>query len=156
MNNTALYYTYRCGANYKQSSCVIFAGRISDADSSTFREQRFIASQVGLKDLQEDLIPMNRQYDHAWSELDDLRLTDAEPTDPRTIEQFVQEFSAAEWDEEPVKKKLGLITLTASEAEELASTFLGSAVLSEVMMNESKQVELLGQLKDKFLALANG
>lgn len=110
MSNTAFSYMYRDGDNYKQHRTVVFAGTPSpdkvDAAASNLDEGFYlIPSQVGLEDLQDMFDDGPTDADHPWHEPGDATLEDsldattAEPTDPRTVDEFLSELAAADWDE---------------------------------------------------------
>lgn len=104
--NTRLTYQYRDASNYKQSDSVVFSGRIIDEqlrrlaahlDEGTY----FIAEQVALPNLRERW-DTHYDDDHVWHELvpdDDIEYTEAAPTDPRPVADFVDAFVATDWDE---------------------------------------------------------
>ena len=104
--NTRLTYRYRDASNYKQTHAVVFAGRITDDQLRRLAEHLdeasyFIAEQVGLPNLRERW-ESHYDDDHVWHELDlpdDVEYTDAQPTDPRAVSDFVDAFVATEWDE---------------------------------------------------------
>jgi len=119
--NTAFNYMYRDGGNNKSYGTVVLAGEITEAQKERFAKalnegEYFIASQVDvpevfLWDPEADYDPDDPStypeelgagkyfiwddMDHSWHEFMDFDTTQAEPTDPRTIEQFVQAFERA-------------------------------------------------------------
>jgi hypothetical protein len=104
--NTRLTYQYRDASNFKETHAVVFAGRITDDQLRRLAEHlddvvHFIAEQVGLPNLR-DRWESHYDDDHVWHELvlpGHVEYTDAPPTDPRTVSDFVDVFVATEWDE---------------------------------------------------------
>lgn len=113
MANTRFSYLYRDASNYKNHGDVVFSGEftpeLEEKLTSVLNDgEYFIAHQVGIpevflwdKDLEYDEYPVelvgtarykiDEEDDHVWHEFDGLSLTDAAPTDPRTIEEFIDE-----------------------------------------------------------------
>lgn len=99
---TVFEYMYRDASNYKRYERVIFAGTLSDADRERFlaspHAERFIPEQIGLANPREQF-ESHFDDDHIWCET--VRFTvcaDVEPTDTRTIEEFVEQFFVTVWD----------------------------------------------------------
>lgn len=111
--NTRLNYMYRDASNYKQHGEAVFEGEISDKEFKTimgalYDGEWFIASQVGLEDLQ---LQVPRSYydedDHVWSEFVGFEKTYA-PADSGPISEFAARFVDIDWDIEGAAKRLGL------------------------------------------------
>ena len=121
--NTKFRYLYRDGSNNKNGGEVIFGGtpasldEASDSLESLFDEdQYFIAGQLGIPEIflwnpdveynpddartyPETMGPGNyciaEGVDHCWHEFDYLESTEAPPTDPRTIQKFIEDVRKA-------------------------------------------------------------
>lgn len=105
MPNTLIPYMYRDHDNYKAHAEAIFAGAITDAERAALidaLEQTefnvgldFKPNAVGLEDAREVDTRWTGEWDdevdHSLNELlhEDITLTDREPTDERTISEFV-------------------------------------------------------------------
>ena len=108
MINTRVIYLYRDGANNKQEDDPVLAGALTDVQKAAIfsacdEECRFIASQVGLSDLQ--MRWRDRGYafptddDHVWSELVALEDTPDATTLDLSAAQFAERFThVARWD----------------------------------------------------------
>ena len=113
--NTEFYYMYRDAANYKQGRTTILEGELTFGQLLPFLDDKenFIASQVGLDDLQEEMTNFPHQHDdHVWSEINehDLTPTEEEPSCHLTAAQLLENFKKAggKWDIKAVMKRLGL------------------------------------------------
>jgi hypothetical protein len=77
MSNTKIEYMYRDGANYKVYRSLVVEGSVSDVQlRECMDDESFIPSQVGLVDLQPELVAYPSDEDHVWHEL-----VEVEPTD---------------------------------------------------------------------------
>ena len=117
--NTRFSYLYRDAYNYKQYGEVIFAGEI-DSDShelitNSMGDGGFIASQVGLPDLQEFAINFPTDADHVWSEFEGLTTT-SEAATGGSIQEFAKRFDGIVWDEAAAAERLGLATMSEAAA----------------------------------------
>jgi hypothetical protein len=104
MTNTALEYMYRDASNYKTGERVIFAGAITDEQRATIAAglkdgSYLIAEQVDLSNLRETW-ETHFEDDHVWHELDmdDISLTEEDPTEHQTIADFAARFEGIAWD----------------------------------------------------------
>jgi hypothetical protein len=100
--NTQINYFYRDAGNYKQFGLAIFTGEIADEQRATIlgalESDRFIPEQVELANLCENF---GGSYDDdtPWHELEDIELTEAEPSgDEENIDDFVQRFVDIKWE----------------------------------------------------------
>lgn len=94
MENTKIQYMYRDASNYKEHNEVIFAGKVSQKDFLYLIELMekdigFIASEVGLESLQERMTSFPSSDDHVYHTIDGITLTEEEPTESITIEEFM-------------------------------------------------------------------
>lgn len=119
MTNTRVIYLYRDGANNKQEDAPVLAGSLTDTQKAAIfkacdNESQFIASQVGLPDLQTRW--PNHGYafptgdDHVWSELIALEDTTDAPTPSLNLSaaQFADRFVQARWDVTRAQVALGI------------------------------------------------
>ena len=109
---TRLTYMYRDASNYKWHGEAVFEGEITDAEKECFVRacndgEYFIASQVGLEDLQRQLIAFPDEDDHVWSEIDGFELTD-HPATHGSIHEFIRLMDGIEWDVLGAIARLGL------------------------------------------------
>jgi hypothetical protein len=118
LKNTAFNYIYRDASNYKNSGGVIFAGAMTPEqlvrlERSLDEGRYFIASQLSVPavflwsasahydlDSAAAVAAMPGEYmigedDHCWHEFTTATEVDQEPTDNRTIEQFIAGVEAA-------------------------------------------------------------
>ncbi len=110
--NTIISYLYRDASNYKTGIEFVVAG-VVDADvlmECCDEGEYFIPSQVGLQDIQSQLISFPSNYDHVWHELDRPETTEAEPTYHITADELMQSFLAAKgnWDVSKAMEVLGI------------------------------------------------
>ena len=110
---TRLAYMYRDASNYKQHGDAVFEGEITSEERRIFAKacdsgEFFIASQVGLPDLQTRAIGFpDDTDDHVWSEIDGFELT--EDTAARgSIHEFIRSLDGIEWDVTGAMVRLGL------------------------------------------------
>lgn len=104
--NTMFMYRYRDAANHKNSCAVVFRGRPCGGDAAGLARLArhadegvyFIPEQVGLHGLQGSWAGRYSEDDHAWHELVHLSETDSAATDPRHINEFLDEFAIQQWD----------------------------------------------------------
>lgn len=88
-------YLYRDAGNFKQFGCVIFLNpnnlsvieldnliRCRLIDNEYFKHTKLGIPSLFFKDRNDD--------DHGWHEYIDIELTDRNPTDKRTIEEFLK------------------------------------------------------------------
>lgn len=112
--NTAVTLLYRDGDNYKAAATVVFSGRLSERDRQRFHDaldegRYLIGTQVGLAHLGSGEFPdFPSASDHVWHEVDAIADTDAPPTDPRTITDFVAEVCNTAWNERDAATALGI------------------------------------------------
>lgn len=105
--NTKFNYLYRDASNYKNWGEVIFKGEYTPEMAVELTEyldegRYFIAHQVDIPEMFFDYGKDSIEDDHCWHEYGDMVLTEQEPTDPRTIQQFIQqvkEESELGWEE---------------------------------------------------------
>src|ERR1019366_6821030 len=87
--NTMFGYLYRDGDNYKRFKDVILKGKLSRADihkmfDAVFDYRLFLASQVGLEDLQMNFDNgWEIEADHPWHEIREIAYVDDSPTADR-------------------------------------------------------------------------
>jgi len=101
--NTIFEYKYRDANNYKVHEDVVFVGeltetQIKDIYSALDGGEFFIPGQVDLESLEGQLQVWDTQDwgdDHCWHEVDEIYLTDSEPTDSRTVQEFYSVFIKA-------------------------------------------------------------
>lgn len=99
--NTRINYLYRDGSNYKAGNSFVVHGEITETQKQQIIHacdagEYFIPHQVGMpenrfEDINED--------DHPWFELIGFELTDAEADTVMTVDELVEKFMTAEWDE---------------------------------------------------------
>lgn len=117
--NTRVLYLYRDGANNKQGDAPVVAGALTDAQKAAIfqacdEESQFIASQVGLPDLQtrwaDRGYPFPSDDDHVWSELIALEDTmDASTLSlDLTATDLADRFIHAVWDVTAAEVALGI------------------------------------------------
>lgn len=108
---TLVFYRYRDGSNYKQSSVVVFDGQITDEERTAVfaklgEDGRFLPAQVGLEVLY-SRFDSAYEDDHPWHEL--VALEAGEGTGALTagpIGAFVEAVLAAAWDIEAATEAL--------------------------------------------------
>ena len=100
--NTLFMYRYRDASNYKRDGNVIFSGEyvpnnhLSRLYAAFSQHAMFIAHQIGVPELFFWHVGYDIENDdHCWHEFDCLNTTDHEPTDQRTIEEFVRDAERA-------------------------------------------------------------
>lgn len=102
--NTAFGYLYRDGSNCKKCGEIILPGEITKELEQRFVATleheyglgQFIAAQVNVPETflwKGDYEPTTE--DHEWHEFGEFMLSDREPTDIRSLEEFVAAFEAA-------------------------------------------------------------
>lgn len=109
--NTAFDYRYRDACNYKFPGTVVFSGVLPEGNTFPLDDGDgdFIAVQIGIPNefpWESGEFKYDPDDDGAYHEFCGLRQTDEEPTDPRSIEDFLKEVVAAVeagWNEELVK-----------------------------------------------------
>lgn len=117
--NTVFGYLYRDGDNYKRFKDVILKGRLSRADirklfDAVFDYKLFLASQVGLEDLQMSFDNgWEIEADHPWHEIREIGYVDDSPTANRdqnvtTVAELVAKWpsTAQDWDNVGVEERL--------------------------------------------------
>ena len=109
--NTLISYIYRDGNNYKQGFELIVPGKM-DKDfilDCCDEGEYFIPGQVGLPELQGQMINFPSDADHVWHELEEIVFTDDQPTLDITAEQLQQNFEEAKdnWQVESAMERLG-------------------------------------------------
>lgn len=131
MKNTAIFYMYRDGSNYKNQDCVVVAGEFTAEQRKRLErtlcdEQNFIAHQVGFQEKFFFLDKENYFYwedmDHPFHEYTGMEPTESPVTDRRTPEQLVRAFEAASrigWEEFDIKVRFaGKYVVGSEEAVE--------------------------------------
>lgn len=113
--NTRVGYMYRDASNYKQTTEVVFAGRLLPAELAAITAnleggEWFIPSQVGLEDLQEHFGSRLYDDDHVWHELGagDIKPTSAAPTEPDDVHHWARLMATTEWDVDKAMHEHGL------------------------------------------------
>lgn len=116
--NTRIAYLYRDGANNKRLAEPVLAGvltpqQIRDIQHVCDEETFFIASQVGLPDLQTQWAANGYAFptdnDHVWSELQAITNTEDAPTRALTADAFYTAMIAtATWDISGAMERLGI------------------------------------------------
>jgi hypothetical protein len=114
MSNTALIYLYRDASNYKEWGRTVLAGPPSDGlqerlIAALLGGEWFIAHEVGLPSLYLFEHGEPTRDDHIRHEFSGVEHTDEAPTDPRTFEELVAAFEAAEWDEAAEMSRVGMV-----------------------------------------------
>lgn len=106
--NTKISYLYRDASNYKQSEEVIVLGEYTADEKSDIMDSLddltdggFIPQQVGLPALQERMVDYPSEDDHCWHEIEEIELTNEEPTLQINIHELVKRFKEAKgnWDD---------------------------------------------------------
>ena len=110
--NTILAYMYRDAANYKQHDRAIFTGAVTDEERVAFSRacvdgEYFIASQIGLVDLQPRMDNFPDEDDHVWSEFEGFELSVDVPTHG-SIHDFIASLAGIKWDVAAAAARLGL------------------------------------------------
>lgn len=96
--NTKLWYMYRDASNYKEHDFVILSGEFTPEQREYLEQvEEFIPMEVGLESLQERLGEFGED-DHVFHEISELEPTDEEPTDKRTVSEFLDELKKAPCD----------------------------------------------------------
>jgi len=108
--NTHLEYLYRDAGNYKRFNDVVVAGVVKkgDIERYLYEHQFFIPSEVGLPDLQPEVLTLD---DHIWHEIVGLEETADEPTVEMGAVQLIKGFKkayAADWNQFEVMERKGL------------------------------------------------
>jgi hypothetical protein len=108
--NTLINYQYRDASNYKEFDTVIIRGQLSlnDIEKYLYEKEFFIPSEIGLKDLQPEIL---NQDDHIWHEILEVSHTNDEATVKITAEKVISNFRRAsldEWNILEASKRLGL------------------------------------------------
>ena len=118
-DNTSFTYRYRDADNYKTATQLILPGKphqeeVDEIQKKLIDGDSFIAEQVGLEPLQDDLRQWDtanteldedghNQADHCWHEIDtasDIQPTTEAPTTDMTFEELVSRFTEVQtWDE---------------------------------------------------------
>ena len=112
--NTVFSYMYRDASNYKEFEEVVFAGTLTAEEKEALKNliedngDGFIPHQIGLENLQHSMVSFPSEDDHIWHEFDSVEDTDREPTDRRTIQEFINSLVSVEWDEMDACELLGL------------------------------------------------
>ena len=110
--NTRISYIYRDGNNYKQGIELVVPGEIDKdfildcCDEGEF----FIPDQVGLPELQGQMINFPNDADHVWHELEDIELTDDAADTEIAAEDIERRFEEAKgnWDVCGASERLGI------------------------------------------------
>lgn len=125
--NTKISYMYRDADNYKTHREEVLDGVLTAAQIRYLLNESggegFIPSQVGLPDLQVELMSYDPDYgeegyapfgangsDHVWHEITEIKQTDEEVTTKVSASQFYKSFVAAVkdgWDVKRAEKALG-------------------------------------------------
>jgi hypothetical protein len=121
--NTVINYFYRDGDNYKSRlATVVVAGEIKEHEFRSFCEENegFIASDIGLSDLQNEMTSFPSNVDHVYSELDSIKLTDAKPTISMTAEQVMAKLQEINnnWKVDEAMERLGIPRYNGTVEEE--------------------------------------
>lgn len=132
MSNTKISYQYRDGTNCKTDIVdVIFPGGICADEIEKIinhlggldgtDQDQFIPGQVGLPDIQKMLLNFPiPEVDHVWHVLDNIELTDAEPTiNDLNIHQFVKMFCGTRWDDTAHALRLGIYEVEQEDDGEI-------------------------------------
>lgn len=119
--NTRIDYLYRDAGNWKTHGSVVLAGLLTPEQITAMRRacedgERFIASQVGLPDLQTLVAEAEGGFptedDHVWSEFETIQATDEHPTLDLTASDFCQGFIGVAWDVTAAMERLGFTFLS--------------------------------------------
>lgn len=97
--NIKLNYLYRDASNYKQYGSVIFSNinnlSILEIDdiirNQLIEEISFNHTEFGITSL---FFENKNEDDHDWHEYENLEMTDENPTDKRTIEEFLKQLES--------------------------------------------------------------
>ena len=98
---------YRDASNYKAFMTIVLLGEISEEDIKDCLDNisngvEFIPHQVGLPDLQSELVSYPSADDHVWHEFEAAKPTDLPPTKgfKLTADQLLKNFRArkGKWD----------------------------------------------------------
>jgi hypothetical protein len=101
--NTMIGYMYRDGDNYKRFKDVVLKGRLSRADirrmfDTVFDHRLFLASQVGLEDLQMQFDNgWELEADHPWHEFREIAYVDDPPTADEHQNRMTTVVFVAKW-----------------------------------------------------------
>lgn len=109
--NTIFAYLYRDSSNYKQFHHENIKGelKLEQIKPYLYEGSFFIPSQLGMEDLEFD--EYDDEEDHVWHEIDELTLTEKEPTLRLTAEETVKAFKdlhATGWNLSKVLEQRGL------------------------------------------------
>lgn len=117
--NTRFHYLYRDASNYKRGKTIVLEGELSfeEIKRYLFEGDGFIASQVGLEDIQttwaRDGYDFPTADDHVFSEIGpgDVELTNDPPTVEITAEELRANFIATGgcWDVAGAMIRLGIL-----------------------------------------------
>jgi hypothetical protein len=107
--NTLITYQYRDAANYKEFDTVIIHGQLSlsDIEEYLYEKEFFVPSEIGLKDLQPEIL---NNDDHIWHEILEINHTNKQTTVNITAQKIISNFKKAsleEWNILEVSKRLG-------------------------------------------------
>lgn len=118
MKNTEIEYMYRDASNYKAFANLVVAGVIEEEAiraclASINEDNNFIPYQVGLEDLQPQMLTYPSADDHVWHEFESARPTDRPPTVTITAAQLLQNFQKIKgrWDVTAACRKHGFEVL---------------------------------------------
>ncbi len=108
--NTSFTYQYRDASNYKEFDTVIISGLLSlmDIEEYLYEKEFFIPSEIGLKDLQPEIL---NQDDHIWHEILEISHTKNQPTVDITAQDIISNFRKAflaEWNILEASRRIGL------------------------------------------------
>lgn len=112
--NTSFSYMYRDGDNFKQSHTEIFAGVLTLEQIIPFLDEEtyFIPNDVGLLELQEQMIAFPTDADHVWHEITDgdIVSTEDDPTTHVTATELLSRFQemGSNWDVSAGVERLGV------------------------------------------------
>jgi hypothetical protein len=100
---------YRDASNYKQFGEAVVSGEYTADEKSAIMgclddvtDGGFIPQQVDLPALQERMTGFPSEDDHCWHDLEEIELTNEEPTLQMTIRELVKKFEEAKevgWDD---------------------------------------------------------
>lgn len=107
--NTLIIYQYRDAANYRVFDTVIIRGLLSinDIEKYLYEKEFFIPSEIGLKDLQAEILSND---DHIWHEILEISRANKQPTVNITAQKIISNFKKAsleEWNILEASKRLG-------------------------------------------------
>lgn len=106
--STVVSYMYRDASNYKTSSKIVLAGRITVDDERRYRSNLvdggdFIPGQIGLSDLQDSFFGCDSYWDpdldHPYHELTGIEPSEARPTVAMSAAEFVHLLATTSWDD---------------------------------------------------------